>query len=129
MRTLAQRTSTSTQEIQNAIERLQKITSEVALGMGIGQEKAQNAGSKALQAGDALNIISHGVGQISDMNALIANASHEQQSVSEEINKSLVRLLESSVESNEGACKISSVSQELTNLSSQLEASVAKYST
>jgi methyl-accepting chemotaxis protein len=129
VRTLAQRTSTSTQEIQNAIERLQKITSEVALGMGIGQEKAQNAGSKALQAGDALNIISHGVGQISDMNALIANASHEQQSVSEEINKSLVRLLESSVESNEGACKISSVSQELTNLSSQLEASVAKYST
>jgi methyl-accepting chemotaxis protein len=63
------------------------------------------------------------------MNALIANASHEQQSVSEEINKSLVRLLESSVESNEGASKISNVSQELTNLSSQLEASVAKYST
>jgi methyl-accepting chemotaxis protein len=129
VRTLAQRTSISTQEIQHAIERLQKATSEVAIDMSTGQEKAESAGKKASEAGEALNTISAGVGQITDMNTLIASASQEQQSVSEEINKSLVRLLESSVESSQGAKRISSASEVLAQLSNSLQNSVSKYST
>ena len=129
VRTLAQRTSESTQEIQNAIERLQKVSNEVAVNMNSGQEKAESAGAKASEAGEALETISNGVEKITDMNALIAHASQEQQSVSEEINVSLSKLLTSSESATHGAIKTSKVSDDLATMANALRESVAKYKT
>ncbi|MGB1237611.1 MAG: methyl-accepting chemotaxis protein [Pseudomonadales bacterium] len=127
VRTLAQRTQVSTQEIQDAIERLQQGTSEAVHAMQTGQQKAQNAGTRATEAGSALETISGAVVNITDMNALIASASTQQSSVCEEINKSLINLHDASNTSSDNAEKISKSSEELQVLSDQLRAMVAKF--
>jgi len=127
VRTLAQRTQVSTAEIQAAIERLQEGTSSASIAMQAGQKNAEGAGTKAVQAGEALQKIASAVQGITDMNALIASASEEQTSVSAEINKSLVTLHEASDESSIGAEKISGASEELYVLSNDLKNIVSKY--
>jgi methyl-accepting chemotaxis protein len=127
VRSLAQRTQVSTEEIQNAIERLQAGTNNASSAMLAGQEKAQSAGDKASQAGEALRSIASAVQEITDMNALIASASDEQTSVSEEINKSLVTLHDTSNNSSAGAEQISRASQELLELSDELKQTISQY--
>lgn len=127
VRTLAQRTQTSTQEIQDAIERLQSGTTNAVTAMGAGQTKAENAGKKATEAGSALQAISGAMKGITDMNALIASASNEQTSVSEEINRSLMNIHDASNASSDGAQELSSASTELLALSENLENMVRKF--
>jgi methyl-accepting chemotaxis protein len=127
VRTLAQRTQVSTTEIQSAIERLQEGTSNAASAMESGQKKAEGAGTKAVQAGEALQKIVVAVQGITDMNTLIASASGEQSSVSEEINKSLLTLHETSNDSSVGAEKISQASEELYSLSGDLKKVISQY--
>ena len=129
VRTLAQRTQTSTQEIQNAIEQLQEGTHEAVNSMEEGQKKARGAGNKAEEAGKALEVISIAIKEITDMNALIATASDQQSSVSEEINQSLVKLHEASNGSSDDADEIAKASDQLFELSGQLQQVVAQYIT
>ena len=127
VRTLAQRTHVSTQEIQEAIERLQVGTNNAVSAMSNGQEKAETAGEKAIEAGEALQTISSAIDNITNLNALIAVASQEQTSVSEEINRSLNKLHEASNDSSVGAQQISQFSAELYSLSEGLETMVKKF--
>lgn len=128
VRTLAQRTQVSTAEIQKAIESLQGGTSNASSAMQVGQKNAEAAGTKAVEAGKALQKITAAVQGITDMNALIASASDEQSSVSEEINRSLVTLHETSNDSSAGAEQISAASEELYTLSNDLKQIVSQYS-
>jgi len=127
VRSLAQRTQQSTQEIQNAIEKLQKGTGGAVLAMNTGQEKAEGAGVQSVEAGKALGLISAAIKDITDKNGLIATASEEQTSVSEEINKSLVTLLGSSNESSVGIERIAGSSEELSILADELKEVIIKY--
>lgn len=127
VRTLAQRTQVSTQEIQEAIERLQSGISDAVTAMDEGQEKAEITGAKATEAGRALEDISTAVLSITDMNALISSASNEQASVSEEINQSLINLHNASNTSSHSAEKISLSSAELNALSNELKAMITKF--
>ncbi|EPJ49520.1 MAG: hypothetical protein OFPI_24790 [Osedax symbiont Rs2] len=127
VRTLAQRTQTSTQEIQQAIEELQQGTRNAVSAMDAGKQKAEGAGTKAVETGDALQIISSSVEEITSMNTLIAEASEEQTNVSEEINKSLGTLLEVSNNSTQGAQKIAQSSEHLFSLSDELQSVISEY--
>ena len=127
VRTLAQRTQVSTQEIQEAIERLQGGTDNAVAAMSIGQERAQTASAKALKAGEALETISIAVTNITDLNALIASASQEQTTVGEQINQSLSNLHLVSNVSSEGAQKISQYSEGLDDLASELRVVVKQF--
>ena len=127
VRTLAQRTQVSTQEIQEAIERLQGGTDNAVAAMSIGQERAQTASAKALKAGEALETISIAVTNITDLNALIASASQEQTTVGEQINQSLSNLHLVSNVSSEGAQKISQYSEGLDNLAGELRVVVKQF--
>jgi methyl-accepting chemotaxis protein len=129
VRTLAQRTQVSTQEIQNAIEGLQQGTHKAVNLMNEGQKKAQGAGNKAEEAGIALGAISIAMKDITDMNALIATASDQQSSVSEEINKSLAKLHDASNSSSDDADEIAKSSEQLFELSGQLERIITQYTT
>jgi len=127
VRTLAQRTQVSTQQIQDGIERLQSGTSGAVIAMQNGSEKAKEAGIKATQAGIALDSIAKDVLGITDMNALIATAAEEQTNVSEEINKSLISLHDTSSSSSAGAEQISLTSEDLFQLSKELEKTISIY--
>ncbi|WP_415901600.1 methyl-accepting chemotaxis protein [Neptuniibacter sp. QD29_5] len=127
VRTLAQRTQQSTTEIENAIERLQSGTRTAVSAMEQSQREAEQAGSKASEAGDALQGISEAVGMITDMNTHIASASEEQTSVAEEINRSLVAINDASQESADGASQISAASEQLSRLSVDLNGKVSQF--
>ncbi|WP_415885258.1 methyl-accepting chemotaxis protein [Neptuniibacter sp. QD37_6] len=127
VRTLAQRTQQSTTEIENAIERLQSGTRTAVSAMEQSQREAEQAGSKASEAGDALQGISEAVGMITDMNTHIASASEEQTSVAEEINRSLVAINDASQESADGATQISAASEQLSRLSVDLNGKVSQF--
>ncbi|PIE25040.1 MAG: methyl-accepting chemotaxis protein [Neptuniibacter caesariensis] len=129
VRTLAQRTQHSTTEIQSAIERLQSGTKTAVDVMEQGQKEAELAGSKAAEAGDALQGISESMNMITDMNAHIASASEEQTSVAEEINRSLVSINDAAQESSEGATQIAAASDELSRLAVDLNAKVSQFKT
>lgn len=127
VRNLAQRTQQSTQEIQEAIEKLQVGTGNATTAMNAGQEKAEGAGVQSVEAGKALESISVAVKDITDMNAVIATASHEQTSVAEDINKSLVTLHSTSNDSSAVVEKISESSVELFTLAGDLKEVIMKY--
>ncbi len=128
VRNLAQRTQTSTQEIQQAIENLQEGTRKAVVAMTISQAKAEGAGERAEEAGQALDTIALSVKGITQMNSLIATASEQQTSVSEEINKSLTTLQYASNESSEVAEQISQESGRLFELSDELQQVISRYS-
>ncbi len=92
VRTLAQRTQQSTEEIQSMISRLQKGAAEAVDVMNKGCEQADGSVKHAELTGTALNTITNSVTNISDMNVQIASAAEEQNAVAEEINRNITEI-------------------------------------
>ena len=92
VRTLASRTQTSTKEIQQMIEKLQRGSKEAVQAMDRSRVKASGGVEHAGNAGQALEEIVAAVGIISDMNTQVATAAEEQSAVAEEINRNIHNL-------------------------------------
>lgn len=112
VRTLAQRTQESTQEIKSMIELLQKSTNDAVSVMGKGTEQSQNSVEQAIKAGESLEAITSAVSTINEMNTQIATAAEEQTAVSEEINANIVKISNISSETAEGARQTAVSSEE-----------------
>ena len=129
VRTLAQRTQTSTTEIRSTIEKLQHGTRIAVDAAESSRQEAELVGTKAVEASESFTGITSSVSKSTDMNTHIAFASEQQCSVSEEINASLLRISGSAQDSAEGAKKISSASDQLMGLASELNEQVNKFKT
>ncbi|MCD8558530.1 MAG: methyl-accepting chemotaxis protein [Shewanella xiamenensis] len=92
VRTLAQRTQKSTQEIEAMIATLQKGVKEAVNAMEVGIKQVDDANNKANEAGQALKEIVASVDNIAELNAHIATAAEEQSSVAESINRSIIAI-------------------------------------
>lgn len=119
VRSLAQRTQESTEEIQQMIEKLQTGAGDAVAVMESGKSQAQQSVEKAAETGEALASIEQAITAINDMNIHIASASEEQSSVAEEINQNVVAISQSTETTVENAETIESVSQEVAELSRQ----------
>ena len=119
VRSLAQRTQESTEEIQQMIEKLQAGAGDAVSVMEAGKSQAQQSVEHAAQTGEALAQIEQAITAISDMNMHIASASEEQSSVAEEINKNVVAISHSTEVTVDNAAAIENVSQEVAELSRQ----------
>lgn len=129
VRTLAQRTQSSTTEIRNTIERLQQGTRTAVDAVQTSRQDAEQVGSKAMAASQSFTNITQSIGASTDMNTHIACASEQQCSVSEEINASLVKISHSAQGSAEGAEQLSIASDQLMALASELNEQVSKFKT
>jgi methyl-accepting chemotaxis protein len=90
VRSLANRTQESTNEIQATIIRLQTEAKKSVTLMQTNAEAAQSTVARSKDANQALEAIRISFGVIQDMNAQIATAAEEQTMVATEINLSVV---------------------------------------
>jgi methyl-accepting chemotaxis protein len=127
VRTLANRTQHSTQEIQQIIERLQTGATEAAQVMVEGKSRAQESVELVDKAGEALDVIVGAVDTISTMNTQIASAAEEQTAVAEEINRNIVNITQVAEGTSNGAQQTSAASEQLARLASELQTLVGRF--
>ncbi|MBS7662156.1 methyl-accepting chemotaxis protein [Pseudomonas lalucatii] len=89
VRTLASRTQSSTDEIQEMIQRLKQGAETAVSSMHAGQAATGTGVQASQRTGQSLGAITEQVERISDMNTQVAAATEEQSSVTEEINRNV----------------------------------------
>jgi methyl-accepting chemotaxis protein len=92
VRTLAQRSQHSTEEIRQMIVQLQQDAAAAVQRTQRTRGRADETIARAVHAGEALDSITSAVKTISDMNRQIATAAEEQSAVTEEINRNVTNI-------------------------------------
>jgi methyl-accepting chemotaxis protein len=127
VRVLAQRSSQSTNEIREIIERLQYEARDAVQVMQSGRERAQESAKQAGRAGNALEVITSKVSGINKMNTEIAMTAAQQTSVAEEINRNITNINNIAQETAEGAVQTATASEELAGLAMRLQGLVGQF--
>ncbi|MCU8029843.1 methyl-accepting chemotaxis protein [Shewanella sp. SM73] len=127
VRTLAQRTQKSTQEIEAMIATLQQGVKEAVNAMEIGINQVDDANDKANQAGQALKEIVSSVDSITELNTHIATAAEEQSSVAESINRSIIAISDIAEHSTASAAELSESVVNLTKLANSMRNQVSAF--
>ncbi|WDV26972.1 methyl-accepting chemotaxis protein [Aeromonas caviae] len=120
VRSLAQRTQASTAEISKMIEVLQERTAEAGSAMQLSRQQMQESVELAREAGSSIDSINGAVTQITDMNTLIATATEQQNAVTEELNRSIVKIHSAADENAQGAQQTAQACVELSKLANTL---------
>ena len=120
VRTLAQRTQQSTQEINTIIATLQQRGHEAVQATQQGQQMAEQCVHQAELAGHSIETIARAVADISDMNTHIATATEEQNSVAEDLNRNIININTVSSEIGEGTAQTASACKDLSRLAHHL---------
>ncbi|MCG7962409.1 MAG: methyl-accepting chemotaxis protein [Candidatus Thiodiazotropha endolucinida] len=127
VRTLAQKTQTSTAEIEGLITSLQDGSKEAFNRITQSRDLAISTVDKAASAGESLHSITSAVATITEMNNQIATASEEQATVAEEINKNVVNIQSVSEQTSVGSKQTARASVELAELSDELKEIVGQF--
>jgi methyl-accepting chemotaxis protein len=127
VRALAQRTQTSTQEIERMISAIQSASQQSVSAMAQSSEYAGRSQIMASQADSALALIAERVNQINDMNLVIASAAEEQASVAREVDRNLVAIRDIAEQNATGAHETSVASDQLAKLASDLNGMVQRF--
>ena len=128
VRSLANRTQQSTEEIREMISTLQVGTETASRTMRNSCELVSQTVTQTRSAQNALTKISEQVGAISHMNAQIASASVQQSSVADDVAQNINRIHGSTVQSATGSLQVATASMELSQLADRLTAKVAFFS-
>ncbi|WP_442964432.1 methyl-accepting chemotaxis protein [Pseudomonas sp. KNUC1026] len=127
VRSLAQRTQDSTQEIEQMIGSIRSGTDGTVSAL---QQSAEQAGStlqRASSAGQSLVRITDAIGQIKQRNEVIASAAEEQAQVARTVDRSLVSIRDLSNQTAAGATQTAAASQELSRLAIDLNTLVTRF--
>ena len=127
VRLLAQRTQESTAQIQETINRLHINTLKAVETVGENSGRAQASVEQAARAITSLDAITQAIGTITEMNTQIASASGQQSQVATEINESIVCISEVNARTAKGAEQSAQSSQQLKDLSAELQALVGEF--
>ncbi|MBB1487436.1 methyl-accepting chemotaxis protein [Oceanospirillum sediminis] len=124
VRTLAQRTQQSTEEIRQIIERLQTESRNAVNSMHQSSELAQSSVNRAQAATEALEHIAGAIDTINSMNAMIATAAEQQSQVADEIDQRIVSISgvaeQTRQDTQDVVSATSKIEQETTELSQML---------
>lgn len=127
VRTLAQRTQESTEEINNMIQKLQGGAKDAVTAMDEGIETAKFSVENADKAGESLNSIIESIGNISDLSIQVATATEEQSSVVEELNSHILNIKNMSDSTAIESKNIKDQCQTLNNSSTELSSLVGNF--
>ncbi|MDN2665978.1 methyl-accepting chemotaxis protein [Vibrio sp. 14N.309.X.WAT.E.F5] len=127
VRALASKTQDSTGEIQSMIERLE-VGAKQAVGV---MNESKISGEKTIvQAGTAassLSEIRNSIGMMNEMNTQIATAASQQSQVSEEVNKNVQRIAESTMQMVEMASSAENACMALAEQCEALDSLVSQF--
>ncbi|WP_371926800.1 methyl-accepting chemotaxis protein [Pseudomonas sp. URIL14HWK12:I10] len=127
VRALAHRTQASTGEIEAMIAQVQASADEAVLAMVKSQNVATRTQTLASEAGQALERISAGVGQINERNLVIATAAEEQAQVAREVDRNLVNIQGLAERTAAGADQTNTSSQRLADLALSFNTLVGRF--
>lgn len=127
VRSLAQRTQQSAEEIEGLISGLHSGTQQVADIMDNSRTLTDRSVGLTRNAGDALNEIARTVSVIQEMNPQIAAAAEEQSAVAEEINRSVLKVRDVSEQTAAASEQTAAASVELARLGADLQRYVGKF--
>ncbi|EPL03443.1 methyl-accepting chemotaxis protein [Pseudomonas sp. CF161] len=127
VRSLAQRTQDSTEEIEQMITRIQQGTDTTVGALQSSAEQAGHTLQRANSAGSALEKITSAISQISQRNLVIASAAEQQALVARDVDRSLVNIRDLSTQTAAGATQTSAASQELSRLAIDLNGLVTRF--
>ncbi|QHF37028.1 Methyl-accepting chemotaxis protein McpQ [Pseudomonas fluorescens] len=127
VRSLAQRTQKSTEEIEELIVGLQNGTQQVATIMDNSRTLTDSSVELTRRAGGSLESITRTVSAIQAMNQQIAAAAEQQSAVAEEINRSVLNVRDVSEQTAAASEETASSSVELARLGTHLQMLVGKF--
>ncbi|WWF59786.1 methyl-accepting chemotaxis protein [Pseudomonas trivialis] len=127
VRSLAQRTQKSTEEIADLIVGLQSGTQQVATIMDNSRGLTDSSVELTRRAGTALSSITLTVSTIQAMNSQIATAAEQQSAVAEEINRSVLNVRDISEQTAAASEETAASSTELARLGTHLQALVSRF--
>lgn len=120
VRTLASRTQDSTQEIQRVIEELQTAARSAAEVMSHSKEQAKNSVEHAAKTDNSLATITDKVGSITRMNTEIADATGEQEKVSNSIKTNVEGIRANAEAAVKNVQEVGAASESLLEISNNL---------
>lgn len=129
VRALAQRTKESTNGIIDLIKSNQDHTQRAVEIMTHSRDQANESVEQARKAGDSLNLINTSAGQINDMNAHIANAAQEQNSILNDVNVNFMQITQMAEKALSNSQNMASLSADLTTQATQLEKIISSFKT
>ncbi|WP_426118376.1 methyl-accepting chemotaxis protein [Pseudomonas sp. DSP3-2-2] len=127
VRSLAQRTSASTTEIEGLITGVQQSTQETASALRLTANQANLTLEQAAATGEALTVIISSTSTINDRNLLIASAAEQQAQVAGEVDRNLSSIRDLSNQSASGAQQTTMASNALSMLATDLKAMVQRF--
>ncbi len=124
VRTLASRTHSSTQEIEQMISRIQERVQGAVDVIQMASQRGGSGSEKMKETVSALEVIQKAVDHISNMNTQIATAAEEQSQVSEEINRNLVRISDLALTSVDSTVEGRKAAERLAQNAAQIRATL-----
>jgi methyl-accepting chemotaxis protein len=121
VRSLAQKTRSSTEEIESIIVQLQRAADEAHQAMNTSTAAARDTIDTASKVGGALDKIRSNISVINDMNHQIATASHQQSSVANEVSKNVTAIHALSEKVSANAQIVNTSGNQLSQESAELQ--------
>ncbi|MCL9783502.1 methyl-accepting chemotaxis protein [Vibrio sp. S4M6] len=127
VRTLATRTQSSTDEIEQIVSNLQGRAKEVTESMAQTQIQSSQTQEHAAMAKEALGSIEEQVNIILSLNEQIAEASSQQTLATDEISQNLTNIADNSAETTSQAEQVAQASRSLMETGQQLQNSLRTF--
>lgn len=127
VRSLAQRTQESTQEIEKIIQELQNSSHNAVESMNSSQRLIEESVSFSQESGGILSTILNNIDEINDMNSHIAVAAKEQSSVAESVNVNITEIHNASQQVSDNADTVYKFSEKLNELSIALKQELSAF--
>lgn len=121
VRSLAQRTHKSTEEIEGMISRLQGGVKEAVSAMASSRDATEQTVQKSGEVTEALDRIAAGISEIVDMSHQIAQAAEEQSAVAHNVNANVERISDVGRETEENASHTLDSSRQMSELTASLQ--------